>query len=293
MSRAAALGVVAIARDRAGLGDAAAIGRLRASRAHYAATRSIAEGHPYIDRYANETCDLVRMNGHYYAAKAPALELWSAPFYLLLHAVGAVPRESERARSRYPDAMAGVPLRAVWQIGLWAVVLPAHRAAAADPAGRRVDRAGARNRRRGDPRARDARAAVLDAALRARACRGARVPLLLPAVSSATGSLLPSRRGRGRGPRGRDRSAARDPGGRCSASTRRRDARASAGSPRSLRAASSACCRSSRSTSGRSATRFTLAYAGDAGPGRGGGWQATGFFGQGAAELSHRSSSCC
>jgi hypothetical protein len=66
----------------------------------------------------------VRTHGHYYAAKGPALELWSAPFYLLLHAVGAVP-PNPNAHLSYPDAMAGVPLRAVWQIGLWAVVLPA------------------------------------------------------------------------------------------------------------------------------------------------------------------------
>ena len=66
----------------------------------------------------------MRIHGHYYAAKGPALEFWSAPFYLLLHSVGAVP-PNPNARLPYPDAMAGVPLRAVWQIGLWAVVLPA------------------------------------------------------------------------------------------------------------------------------------------------------------------------
>lgn len=92
--------------------------------AHYAAARSIAEGHPYIDRYRNETCDLVYTHGHYYAAKGPALDLWAAPFYLVLRAAGAVP-PNPNAKLGYPDAMAGVPLRAVWQIGLWAVVLPA------------------------------------------------------------------------------------------------------------------------------------------------------------------------
>src|SRR5436309_13682030 len=95
-----------------------------AQNAHYAATRSIAEGRPTIDRYANETCDLVRAHGHYYAAKAPALDFWSAPWYLLLRSAGAVPR-NPNAGLRYPDAMVGVPLRAIWQIGLWAVVLPA------------------------------------------------------------------------------------------------------------------------------------------------------------------------
>jgi hypothetical protein len=123
MSRSAALGAVAIAAI--GLAWALPLQSVGcAQSAHYAATRSIAEGHPDIDRYKNETCDLVRSNGHYYAAKGPALELWSAPFYLLLRSVGAVPA-NPNAHLPYPDAMAGVPLRAVWQIGLWAVVLPA------------------------------------------------------------------------------------------------------------------------------------------------------------------------
>jgi hypothetical protein len=123
MSRSAALGAITIAAI--GLAWAMPLQSVGcAQSAHYAATRAIAEGHPYIDRYANETCDLVRAHGHYYAAKGPALEFWSAPFYLVLHAVGAVPA-NPNAGLRYPDAMAGVPLRAVWQIGLWAVVLPA------------------------------------------------------------------------------------------------------------------------------------------------------------------------
>jgi hypothetical protein len=91
--------------------------------AHYAATRSFAEGHPWIDRYAAETCDIVHRGDHYYAAKGPALDLWAAPWYLLLHAAGAVP-SNPNAHLGYPAAMLGVPLRAVWQIGLWAVVLP-------------------------------------------------------------------------------------------------------------------------------------------------------------------------
>ena len=91
--------------------------------AHYAATRSFAEGHPYVDKYAQETCDLVRHDGHFYAAKGPAMDFWSVPWYLLLHAVHAVPGNRNAGMS-YPAAMVGVPLRAVWQIGLWAVVLP-------------------------------------------------------------------------------------------------------------------------------------------------------------------------
>ena len=92
--------------------------------AHYAATRSFAEGHPAIDRYIGETCDVVHENGHYYAAKGPAMDFWSAPWYLLLRSAGAVPHNPNAGRP-YPEAMLGVPLRALWQIGLWAVVLPA------------------------------------------------------------------------------------------------------------------------------------------------------------------------
>jgi hypothetical protein len=92
--------------------------------AYYAGARAIASGVPYIDRYAEQTCDLVKDGGHYYAAKAPNLDLWSTPWYALLHSMGAVPRDRNRGLG-YPDAMVGVPLRAIWQIGVWAVVLPA------------------------------------------------------------------------------------------------------------------------------------------------------------------------
>lgn len=91
--------------------------------AHYAATRSFAAGHPYVDRYAQQTCDLVRRGGHYYAAKGPALDFWSVPWYLALKAAHLVPRDQNVGMS-YPAAMAGVQLRAIWQIGLWAVVFP-------------------------------------------------------------------------------------------------------------------------------------------------------------------------
>jgi hypothetical protein len=91
---------------------------------HYAAVRSIARGTPTIDRYQQTTCDIVHSGGHYYAAKAPLMDFFAVPWYLLLHAVGAVPHDKDQ-RLGYPAAMVGVPARAIWQIGLWAVVLPA------------------------------------------------------------------------------------------------------------------------------------------------------------------------
>jgi len=94
-----------------------------AQTAHYAAERAFASGRPTIDRWASETCDSVRVGGHVYAAKGPLMDLWAAPWYLALRSVGAVP-SNPNAGDRYPAAMTGIPLRAIWQMGLWAVVLP-------------------------------------------------------------------------------------------------------------------------------------------------------------------------
>ncbi len=73
-----------------------------AQTAHYAAIRAYAAGHPYIDRYAGESCDIVHENGHYYAAKAPAMDFWTVPWYLLLHACGRDPGQSQR-RTGLPE----------------------------------------------------------------------------------------------------------------------------------------------------------------------------------------------
>jgi len=94
-----------------------------AQTAHYSAERAFASGTPRIDRWANETCDSVRVGGHVYAAKGPLMDLWTTPWYVVLRAAGAVPR-NPNAGEPYPAAMVGVPLRAIWQMGLWAVVLP-------------------------------------------------------------------------------------------------------------------------------------------------------------------------
>ena len=95
-----------------------------AQTAHYAGARAIASGRPTIDRWSNETCDSIRTGGHVYAAKGPLMDLWAAPWYVVLRMAGAVPRNPNAGRP-YPIAMVGVPLRAIWQMGLWAVVLPA------------------------------------------------------------------------------------------------------------------------------------------------------------------------
>jgi hypothetical protein len=91
---------------------------------HYVAVKALAHGVANVDRYAGETCDLVRYHGHYYAAKAPALDFWSLPWYAFLHGIGALPN-GPHAGARYPAGMLAVPVRALWELGIWAVVLPA------------------------------------------------------------------------------------------------------------------------------------------------------------------------
>lgn len=82
--------------------------------AHYALTRSLADGKPYIDDYARgelATVDSTRFEGHTYAAKAPGLAAFSVPVYLVLEAAGVDP-------DRNVD-------RVLWALHLWASVLPA------------------------------------------------------------------------------------------------------------------------------------------------------------------------
>src|SRR2546428_600060 len=60
--------------------------------AHYALVRAIARGKPYVDPYRDETGDVTRYRGHWYAAKAPGLALVSLPPYALLHGSSVVRR---------------------------------------------------------------------------------------------------------------------------------------------------------------------------------------------------------
>src|SRR5919202_3016248 len=77
-----------------------------AQTSHYAAIRSYSSGTPTIDRYAETTCDLVRRDGHFYAAKAPGLALLTVPWYRLLDAAGGGPRDRHRGLG-FPAAVGG------------------------------------------------------------------------------------------------------------------------------------------------------------------------------------------
>ena len=63
--------------------------------AHLALVKSLYDGTPRIDRYAGETCDTAYIDGHYYAAKAPGLALLTLPWYAGAPARG--PRRRLRA----------------------------------------------------------------------------------------------------------------------------------------------------------------------------------------------------
>lgn len=85
--------------------------------AHYALTRALADGRPYVDEIRVpgperlQTRDVVEFEGHLYAAKAPGLAAASLPAYALADAAGM--------------RTTGDPKWIEWVIHLWSTVLPA------------------------------------------------------------------------------------------------------------------------------------------------------------------------
>lgn len=78
--------------------------------AHFALVRSLAHGRANIDAYRAETLDVSWYRGHYYAAKAPGLALYSLPVWVALQPVHQISHTRDRA---------------IWALDLWANVLPA------------------------------------------------------------------------------------------------------------------------------------------------------------------------
>jgi hypothetical protein len=84
--------------------------------AHYALTKALAAGTPYIDGVIGEigelsTGDSARFEGHLYAVKAPGLAAATLPAYLVIDAVGM--------------RTTGDPAEAIWALHLAGSVLPA------------------------------------------------------------------------------------------------------------------------------------------------------------------------
>jgi hypothetical protein len=59
--------------------------------AHFALVQALADGTPRIDDHLNQSGDIAYVDGHYYAAKAPGLAMFSLPAYALAKALGAIP----------------------------------------------------------------------------------------------------------------------------------------------------------------------------------------------------------
>jgi hypothetical protein len=78
--------------------------------AHFALVRSLANGTATIDPYREETGDVGWYRGHYYAAKAPGLALYSVPLWLVLDHIPQIRDARDRA---------------IWALNFWACVLPA------------------------------------------------------------------------------------------------------------------------------------------------------------------------
>ena len=78
--------------------------------AHFALVRSLADGTAQIDPYREETGDVGWYRGHYYAAKAPGLALYSLPPWLVLERIPQIGDARDRA---------------IWALNFWAGVLPA------------------------------------------------------------------------------------------------------------------------------------------------------------------------
>jgi hypothetical protein len=90
-----------------------------AQSAHYALVRALADGTAVVDPYRHETGDLSRVDGHYYAAKAPGLALVVLPAYVALDVLGL-----KEAMARAPGA-ANENAGMIWALGLVGCVLPA------------------------------------------------------------------------------------------------------------------------------------------------------------------------
>ena len=78
--------------------------------AHFALVRSLADGNATIDPYRDETGDVAWYRGHYYAAKAPGLALYSLPAWLVLERIHPIADARDRA---------------IWALNFWSCVVPA------------------------------------------------------------------------------------------------------------------------------------------------------------------------
>lgn len=91
--------------------------------AHYATAHALLRGSANIDREHNWTGDTAYLHGHYFAAKAPGLALFAAPYLATVDALGVVPAPPGPGVP-FPRAQEEMPATSLWELALWGAVLP-------------------------------------------------------------------------------------------------------------------------------------------------------------------------
>ena len=92
--------------------------------AHMARTTALAHGTARIDPYHWWSRDVAYIDGHYYAAKAPGLAVFSVPWYFALDATGALVHGPPPS-VHWPEAETlRMPRTAPWEFALWGATLP-------------------------------------------------------------------------------------------------------------------------------------------------------------------------
>jgi len=86
--------------------------------AHFALVQSLADGAPEIDGHLNQSGDIAYVDGHFYAAKAPGLALFSLPAYAVAKGVDAIPLGSPTSP---PPGAHRVEGRTLWYANLTVV----------------------------------------------------------------------------------------------------------------------------------------------------------------------------
>jgi hypothetical protein len=87
--------------------------------AHFALVQSLADGTPRIDDHLNQSGDIAYVDGHFYAAKAPGLAMFSLPSYAVAKRSGAIPSGSPTSP---PQGAHWVDGRTMWYGNLVVVV---------------------------------------------------------------------------------------------------------------------------------------------------------------------------
>ena len=92
--------------------------------AHMARVTALAHGTAQIDRYHWWSRDVAYVDGHYYAAKAPGLAVFTVPWYFVLEATGALVHGPPPSVHWPAAETLRMPYTAPWEFALWGATLP-------------------------------------------------------------------------------------------------------------------------------------------------------------------------